>query len=96
MKKRNLNKKLVLGKKQISKLGQIKGGNLVETTPCTTKPTENILQCGTDPVTTTNTTTATTIQTVCDSQLITACNCQPSWHTYCNTCQICPIDTFTC
>ncbi|MEM6684404.1 MAG: hypothetical protein AAF617_01310 [Bacteroidota bacterium] len=97
MKKKNLNKKLLLGKKQISKLGHIRGGDFNGTVPITTEQTKNALQCGTNPITTTNTTTATTIQMVCDSQLQTACQCEPSWYTNCPSINFpCPTETFTC
>ncbi|WP_298509684.1 hypothetical protein [uncultured Kordia sp.] len=77
MKKKNLNKKLSLGKKQISKLGDVKGGAAISHPTCTVDPgTLNLLVCTT---------------TVWESELYSACHCEPSWHTNCGSINIpCP------
>jgi hypothetical protein len=73
MKKKNLNKKLTLGKKQISKLGEVRGGALaLSHLTCTIDPGG----CGytNDPI-------------ICawESELYSACHCEPSWHTNCES-----------
>ncbi|MCH2194152.1 hypothetical protein [Kordia sp.] len=78
MKKKNFNKKLSLGKKQISKLGDIKGGAPASHLTCTIDPggcgaTQDLFTC------------------TWVSELYTACYCEPSWHTNCPTINIpCP------
>ncbi|MGH1387086.1 hypothetical protein [Kordia sp.] len=72
MKKKNLNKKLSLRKKQISKLGDVKGGALIQShLTCTL--TQDLFTC------------------TWESELYSACHCEPSWHTNCNSINIpCP------
>ena len=75
MKKKNLNKKLSLGKKQISKIGEVKGGAVAPTFPnCPIEQTQDLFTC------------------TWVSELYTACYCEPSWHTNCESINIpCPI-----
>lgn len=69
MKKKNLNKRLSLGKKQISKLGGIKGGALIQShLTCTV--TQDLFTC------------------TWESELYSACHCEPSWHTNCESINI--------
>ncbi|WP_156168362.1 hypothetical protein [Kordia zhangzhouensis] len=80
MKKKKLTKKLALGKKQISKLGAVKGGALVQ----------SHLTCTIDPGGCGNTQDLFTCTWV--SELYTACNCEPSWQGGCESINFpCPI-----